>query len=227
MIAVALALFTLSTLPTTAAPTPTRGTASLAEPIEAAARVAIEASLPATLRLGALSIPPAFARGATPDAVRIEWPSAPRAGSARVALTSGALRTYATLTLEAVRPVPVARRRLPRGARVSAEDFIVEARPVDGPARRADAWVGLVLIDDIPAGMALDRRHVALPPPRPRGAEVTVVRRAPGLELSLSGTLERPAELGGPAQVRVRELGRVVTGVLAASDRVELEEGSR
>lgn len=224
MIAVALALFTLSTVPTGAAPA--RG-APLVDPIEAATRVAIEASLPATLRLGALSIPPTFARAATPDAVRVEWPSSPRAGSARVALTSGALRTYATLTLEAVRPVPVARRRLPRGARVSAEDFVVEARPVSGPERRADAWVGLVLIEDIPAGMALERRHVALPPPRPRGAEVTVVRRAPGLELSLSGTLERPAELGGPAQVRVRELGRVVTGVLAASDRVELEEGAR
>jgi flagella basal body P-ring formation protein FlgA len=137
------------------------------------------------------------------------------------------MRTYATLTLEAVRPVPVARRRLPRGARVSADDFVVEARPVSGPERRADAWVGLVLIEDIPAGMALERRHVALPPPRPRGAEVTVVRRAPGLELALSGVLERPAELGGPAQVRVRDLGRVITGVLVAADRVDLEEGAR
>jgi hypothetical protein len=39
--------------------------------------------------------------------------------------------------------------------------------------------------------------------------------------------LERPAELGGPAQVRVRDLGRVITGVLVAADRVDLEEGAR
>jgi len=195
---------------------------------DAEVRQSLERVLPPDLALVSLAAPPPFVARAPAGSLRAEWPSAPRAGSGRVILYAGAEKAWATVVLEALAEVPVARRSIARGERVEARDFVLARRPQpSGTGLRAEAWLGLPLREDLAAGAALERRHVDLPAPLPRGTPVSVVVTRSGLELSATGILEQAAELGGAARVRVESSGRVLRGFLTRLDTVELTEGAR
>jgi flagella basal body P-ring formation protein FlgA len=139
----------------------------------------------------------------------------------------GTARGWATIELGEVRRVLVAKRMLAAGDAVAAGDMALEERPV----RARQGWsfsptvlLGAAVLRDVDTGVILGEDDVARPAPIARGAEVAVLAKRGTVVVSARGTLERPAQIGDAATVRLGDK-RVVRGVLVDSETVLLGGG--
>ncbi len=156
------------------------------------------------------------------------------AGHRAVGRTSVGLRcrapkpwtVYVPARVRVTGPVLVASRPLPRGARLTADDFQRELRDLSrlGQDVLTDPkhLLGQVLTRPIAPGRPF-RAHFLRPPKVvARGERVTLVARAGGVEVRMRGEALEDAGLGETVRVRNLRSKRVVEGRVRAGGEVEV-----
>ena len=146
----------------------------------------------------------------------VDWTQPPAAGQKTVHVSfwnDGAEvgSTWAALALAPRVHVAVAKHALPVGTLLTDRDMTVEWRDpntVKNPAVPSDLR-GARVVRDLAAGEMLVLHDVETVPPMPRGTALTVILRAGSIEVSSTGTLEKPARPGDSVPVRV-STGKVV-----------------
>ncbi len=123
-------------------------------------------------------------------------------------------------------PVLVASRPLPRGKRISREDFQVEQRDISRLGgdylTRAEHLLGQVLTRPIAPGRPFRAQFLRPPSLVERGERVTLVARGGGLEVRVQGEALEDAALGESVRVRNLRSKRVVEGRVRARGVVEV-----
>lgn len=130
------------------------------------------------------------------------------------------------VTLARAERVVVARRALPRGARVEPEDVALELRslaPSDGDVLLSlhDA-VGKRTRMAVAAGERLRLRYLERPPAVRRGELVRAFIERPGLEVSLAVEALETAAAGEPVRIRNPASGRELSGRVTEDGRVRV-----
>jgi len=138
---------------------------------------------------------------------------------------STAWRLFVPVRLSHTVPAVVARRALHRNDVLTADDLEIVERPAASLPYEyfstLDAAVGMTLRRSLPAGSVLVPAAVDRPSVIERGARVTVVARAGGVEVSAEGVALHRAALGERVRVETRS-GRIVEGRAEAPDRVRV-----
>lgn len=124
------------------------------------------------------------------------------------------------------REVPVAKRTLARGIRISADD-VVMARlnmaqlPLD-VSGSVDEVVGLQVDRDIPTGEALRRAQLVIPPAIEAGSKIVMRYRRGGFEATATGIALEPGLKGNEIRVRNDGSKKVVSGLVIEPGLVEV-----
>jgi flagella basal body P-ring formation protein FlgA len=113
--------------------------------------------------------------------------------------------------------VAVAQRDLGPGDVITDDDIAVERRAVADLTPAAPATlVGASVTAVIAAGAPIGNRMVALPPPLPRGSQVSVEIRRGAVRIHGSATLETAARPGEQASAKLAATKLLVRGTLVA-----------
>jgi flagella basal body P-ring formation protein FlgA len=190
-----------------------------ADPVETIVRAKLSPALPAGLDVARVYLPARLAAlDVDPAKVAVELPRELRAGRPSVKLTvRGHASVRVPVAIAALTDVAIAQRELAAGDVIAEGDIAIERRAIEGVAVAAPATlVGASLTRAIPAGEPLGARDVVLPPPLPRGTQVTVDVRRGAVRVRGTGTLELAARPGEPATARLAATRLVVHGRLAA-----------
>jgi flagella basal body P-ring formation protein FlgA len=158
------------------------------------------------------------------EPVRLIWRDPPKAGMTTVEVEVGGGKVWARVELGELQPVLIAVRGLAAGEEVGADDVRIETRPNRGLQIEPDAMVGAKMRRQVVTGAVLTEADVILPPPVPRGTEVTVEIRRGAVKLATPGTLETAALPGAKAVARVGS--REVAGRLTSDRKVVVEGGA-
>jgi flagella basal body P-ring formation protein FlgA len=196
--------------------------------LEAEVAAQVAAGVPAGLAIVDVSVPAslASARGE----VAVELRGGLRAGRVSLKVTisrRGKVKNgWASVQLEALRPVLVARRPLAAGDALDARALTVEQRPV--PAASAcdlpvTALSGAHVRTSVAAGEVVACGSIERAAPVARGASVRVLVRRGAVTVSAPGTLEASARPGELAQARLEGSQRLVRGRLADAGTLRLE----
>lgn len=192
-----------------------------AAPLDRVVRDQLAPQLPAGLGIREIHLPRTLARVDVEAAsVVVELPREPRAGRSSVRVTvPGRAVTFVPVSFEALATVAVARRPIIQGATIVLDDVDFVERPV-AASLDATLVIGARASHAITTGAVLGPRDVVLPPPVPRGTQVTVELRARGVSVRGTGVLELAARVGLPATVRVLATKQVVHGTLTSASTV-------
>ena len=172
----------------------------------------VAAALPPNLGVAHVYAPPGLTKV---DSVEI--PAEIRAGRPSIKVISRGRVVWVPVAIGPVAQVAVATRALAAGEVVGDGDFSIESRAADGgPAAPAASLVGATITHAVGNGATIASKDVTLPPPLPRGTQVTIELRRGGVRISGTGTLELSARPGQPAAVRLAFTKTVVHGVLKA-----------
>jgi flagella basal body P-ring formation protein FlgA len=194
---------------------------------EVAARVA--AGVPAGLAIIDVTVPAGLAQ-ARGD-VAVELRGGLRAGRTSVKVTvtraGRAVKTgWASVRLEALRPVLVARRPLASGDALDPRAVTIEQRPVDAASAcdlPASALAGAHVRASVDAGGVVACASIERAAPVARGSVIRVLVRRGHVQVSASATLETSARPGEPAQARLEGSQRLVRGRLTDAGTLLME----
>ena len=192
-----------------------------AAPVEDVVREQLAPALPADTDIAKLYLPASFARlDVEPDDVTIELPRELRVGRKSVKVSVRGQRTvYIPVTIAPLVEVAICERSLAVGATIGIADVRLETRAVEtGSPAPGRAVIGARVTRSIAADRVVGTGDIALPPPLPRGSDVTVEIRRGAVRVHGTGTLELVARIGETATVRINKT--VVRGTLVAPSTV-------
>ena len=189
-----------------------------ADPVEAIVRARLQPALPAGLDVARVYLPASLAAlDVDPAKVAVEPPRELRAGRPSVKLTVRGRTSYVPVAIAALTDVAIAQRELAPGEVIAEGDIAIERRAVVDVAVAPPATlVGASVHAVIAAGAPISARDVALPPPLPRGTQVSVDVRRGAIHIRGTGTLELSARPGELATARLAATRTVVHGRLVA-----------
>jgi flagella basal body P-ring formation protein FlgA len=153
-----------------------------------------------------------------PDELAIELPRELRVGRRSVKVSvRGERPLFVAVSIMALVDVAIAERPLAVGSVITAADVRIETRAAD-PATPTlgPAVIGAKVRKPIAANAAIGATSVVLPPPLPRGTQVTVEIRRGAVTVRGAGTLELVARPGDEATVRLAHNKLTLRGTLVA-----------
>lgn len=133
---------------------------------------------------------------------------------------------YVTVRVEVSKQVLVAKRRLERNSIVSKGDFLVEKRMVSGLhggyIENPENAIGSRLKLSMKQGAVLSPGQLRRPPAVTRGSQVTILGRAGGVEVRMSGKALSDGTKGQRIKVRNNSSSRQVEGTVISHGTVEV-----
>lgn len=190
-----------------------------ADPLDQVVRAKLAPALPPGLDVARVYLPASLAAlDVAPDAVAIEPPRELHPGRPSVKLTvRGRRSAWVPVAIGVATDVAFARRALAAGDVITGDDIAIERRALgDVIAAPTATLVGASVTTAIAAGAPIAARDVAMPPPLPRGTQVTVEIHRGAVHIHGAATLERAARPGEPAIARLAATRLVVHGTLVA-----------
>ncbi len=197
-----------------------------ATPIEDVIRAQLAPALPPDTDIVKVHLPAKLARldvtaSEVASEITIELPRELRVGRRSIKLAvRGAHAVYVPVTIGALVDVAIAKRALPVGTVITADDVRIETRAIDGATPLGAAVLGARVTRPIAADGVFEPSSVALPPPLPRGTQVTVEIRRGSVRIRGTGTLELVARVGEDATVRLAQTKTTLRGTLVAPGTV-------
>jgi flagella basal body P-ring formation protein FlgA len=150
-----------------------------------------------------------------PSRVVVELPNALKPGHPSVKVTvAGRAPAWIPVGIAATKRVAVVARSLTVGQQVSADDFTIETRAVEEATPTPDLVAGATVTRELAAGTPVTLRDIALPPPVPRGTEVTMELHRGAIVVRGTATLELAARVGEQVSARLAATHSVVHGTL-------------
>lgn len=190
-----------------------------AAPVEELIRAQLQPALPAGSDVAKVYLPAKLAAlDLEPDELAIELPRELRVGRRSVKVSiRGERPLFVAIHVAAIVEVAIAERPLAVGTVITDADVRIETRAAD-PATPAlgSAVIGAKVTRPIAANTAIGATSVALPPPLPRGTQVTVEIRRGAVTVRGTGTLELVARPGDEATVRLAHNKLTLRGTLVA-----------
>ena len=194
---------------------------------EVAARVA--AGVPAGLAIIDVTVPAGLA--GTRGDVAVELRGGLRAGRTSVKVTvtraGRSVKTgWASVQLESLRPVLVARRPLASGDRLDANAVAIEQRPVDAASAcdlPASALAGAHVRASVATGGLIACASIERAAPVARGSAIRVLVKRGNVQVMASATLETSARPGEVAQARLEGSQRLVRGRMTDAGTLLME----
>lgn len=196
--------------------------------LEDTIRERLTPELPPGLDIARIYLPANLAgQSLDPAKVILELPSQLRAGRPSIKLTvRGKPPVWVQVAIAAAIDVAVAQRDLAPGDVITDDDLAIERRAVTDGAPAAPATVvGATVTQPIAAGAPIVARAVALPPPLPRGTQVSVDVRRGSVHIRGTATLETAARPGESASARLAATKTLVHGTLVAPATLIVGEG--
>jgi flagella basal body P-ring formation protein FlgA len=189
-----------------------------ADPVEAIIRARLQPALPAGLDVARVYLPASLAGlDVDPARVAVDAPRELRAGRPSIKLTVRGRVSYVPVAIAALTDVAIAQRDLAPGDVIAEGDVALERRAVvDMPVAAPATVVGASVHAAIAAGAPIGARDVALPPPLPRGTQVSIDVRRGAVRIRGTGTLELAARPGELATARLAATRTIVHGRLIA-----------
>ncbi|HEY0192845.1 MAG TPA: flagella basal body P-ring formation protein FlgA [Kofleriaceae bacterium] len=184
--------------------------------------------LPAGLDIARIYLPANLAGQAIdPSRVIVELPRELRAGRPSIKLTlRGKPAIWVPVAIAVAIDVAVAQRDLAPGDVITDGDLAIEHRAVaDGAPAAPATLVGATVTQAIAAGAPIVGRSVALPPPLPRGTQVSVDVRRGSVHIRGTATLETAARPGELASARLAATRLLVHGTLVAPATLVVGDG--
>ena len=133
---------------------------------------------------------------------------------------------YVTVKVEVNKNILVAKRRLERGRIISTGDFRLEKRMVSGLhggyIESPENAVGSVLKLTLKRGAVISPSQLRRPPAVMRGSQVTILGRAGGIEVRMSGKALSDGATGQRIKVRNSSSSRQIEGTVIARGTVEV-----
>jgi flagella basal body P-ring formation protein FlgA len=177
---------------------------------------AVRASLPPRLGLVELQSPVKL-----DGEVVAEWPAAPHPGTQSVRLVGRRHAHWAQVKLGLLQRVLVAKVDLARDQPIAGSEVALEERPAAGWQADPAALQGAHPRRDLRAGELIQANDLILPPPLPRGLEMRVVLRRPGLVVTTTAILEKPARRGEKTVARLQQ--RLVSARVVDDNTLEIQ----
>lgn len=199
------------------------GTAANAAPVEETIRAQVAPALPAGMDVAKVFMPAALAKlDVEPADVVVEIPRELRAGRKSVKVTVvGQRAMYVPVTIAMMADVAIAERTLKVGQTITEADVRIETIAIEGLMPASGALViGSRVVKTVAAGKTVGEKDIALPPPLPRGTQVTVEMRRGKVRVKGQGTLSLVARPGEQATVRLAHNGRTLRGTLVSPSTV-------
>jgi flagella basal body P-ring formation protein FlgA len=189
-----------------------------ADPVEAIIRARLQPALPAGLDVARVYLPASLAGlDVDPARVAVDAPRELRAGRPSIKLTVRGRVSYVPVAIAALTDVAIAQRDLAPGDVIAEGDVALERRAVvDMPVAPPATVIGASVHGAIAAGAPIGARDGALPPPLPRGTQVSIDARRGAVRIRGTGTLELSARPGELATARLAATRTVVHGTLVA-----------
>jgi flagella basal body P-ring formation protein FlgA len=180
----------------------------------------VTAALPPGLGVAHVYAPPSLTKIDS-----IELPGDFHAGRPSIKVISHGRTVWVPVSIGPVAQVAVAMHALVNGDVITDADISIETRATEGitPAPSA-SLVGSTVIHSIASGTTIAGKDVTLPPPLPRGSQVSIELSRGSVRIKGTGVLELPARPGQPASVRLAYNKTVVHGVLKAPATVVVGE---
>lgn len=198
------------------------GTASAAS-VEDVVRAQIAPALPPDTDIAKVYVPASLAKLDVDEAdVTVELPRELKIGRRSVKVTVRGQRTmFVPVTVGAVADVAIAEHALAVGSVITDADIRIETRAVEaGPEIIGAPAIGSRVTKAIAANAPVPAASIALPPPLPRGTQVTVELQRGSVRVRGLGTLELVARPGEVATVRLAQNKVVLRGTLVAPSTV-------
>jgi len=194
-----------------------------AAPVEDAVREQMLPALPANTDIAKVHLPASLAKLDVDSAdVIVEMPRQLGVGRKSVKVTVRGQRTvFVPVVIAQLADVAIAEHALAVGTTIGPDDVRVETRAVDQRAvANGGVVVGSKVAKAIKAGALVGEHDITLPPPLPRGTQVTVEMRRGRVRVRGTGTLELVARPGESATVRLAHNKTIVRGTLVAPSTV-------
>ena len=185
--------------------------AARADSLEAIVRAQVEPALPAPLGVAKVFAP---AGNYYPGAVTVELPRELRAGRPSVKVTIKHRAIYVPVAIAPMAEVATTARAIAKGQPITAGDVTIARRA--GATQMPAGVVGSIATHDLAAGSQIAARDITLPPPLPRGTQVTVDVRRGAVHVRGTAILELAARPGDPATARLAQTRALVRGTLVA-----------
>jgi flagella basal body P-ring formation protein FlgA len=203
------------------------GTTASAAPVEDSVRAQLLPALPPDTDVAKVYLPANLAKlDVAPADVVVELPREVRVGRRSVKVTvRGQRAVFVPVSVAQLVDVAIAEHALAVGDVITAADIRIETRAVEGaPPAPGTSVVGSKVAKAITAGKAVGAGDITLPPPLPRGTQVTVELRRGHVRIRGTGTLELVARPGEGATVRLAQNKTIVRGTLVAPATVVVGE---
>ena len=197
--------------------------AANAAPVEDAVREQMLPALPANTDIAKVHLPANLAKLDVDSAdVIVEMPRQLGVGRKSVKVTvRGQRSVFVPVVIGQLYDIAIAERTLAVGTVIGADDVRLETRAVDGKGfANGGVVVGSKVSKAIKAGAFVGEKDITLPPPMPRGTQVTVEMRRGSVRVRGTGTLELVARPGESATVRLAHNKTIVRGTLVAPSTV-------
>ncbi len=199
--------------------TPTRG-------VEDAMREQMLTALPPNTDIAKVYLPATLAKlDVDSSDVIVELPRQLGVGRKSVKVTvRGQRSVFVPVLIGELADVAIAEHPLAIGSVIGPDDVRIETRAVEhGKAHaKGGVVVGSKVAKAIKAGAFVGDNDITLPPPLPRGTQVSIVMRRGAVRVRGEGTLELVARPGETATVRLAHNKSIVRGTLVAPATVVL-----
>jgi flagella basal body P-ring formation protein FlgA len=194
--------------------------------VETIVRNQVTQSLPVDLGVTHVFLPASLATLAIdPSKVTVELPRELRAGRSTIKVAvRGRATVFVPVAIGKLVDVAIAKRALPAGTVIEADDITIERRSVELAPASVGALVGATVTTALAANEPIAARSVALPPPLSRGTRVTIEMRRGAIVVRGTATLEVAARPGEAASARLAHTKTVVRGTLRAPATLVVEE---
>lgn len=198
--------------------------------LEADVKAQLERALPEKMRVVEVELPAHF-YGASGEisAVSAFFRAAPKVGRSMIALnvekTDGSrTKSWASVKVETLVSIAIATRELAAGHVVTSADIEVVER-LGG--LQEELPLGKELARPVKAGATIAQHDVVLAPPLTRGTKLSIIARSGAIEITVEGTLERPARPGETAVARSSDSNRLIRGRLIDQRTLLAERSAR
>jgi flagella basal body P-ring formation protein FlgA len=199
--------------------------AANAAPVEDAMREQMLPSLPANTDIAKVYLPATLAKlDVDSSDVSIELPRQLGIGRKSVKVTVRGQRTvFVPVLIGELADVAIAEHSLAVGSVIGPDDVRIETRAVDKAYAKGGVVIGSRVAKAVKTGAFVGDKDITLPPPLPRGTQVSVVMKRGAVRVHGEGTLELVARPGEIATVRLAHNKSIVRGTLVAPATVVLQ----